>query len=135
MSKTHTSPYVSISDHMWRCLGFRHPMSQFFRNFHARFVDVLAFVSNLLMCRPSCQKCGCRPSCRHFSCKFWKPPRAGEVLPKFSTFLYTLFIFIFSLTSNALSFLQHASGAASNYIGGSPRSHDVLCTPGQSSGS
>ena len=29
----------------------------------AGFVDVLAFVSDLLMCRPLCQKCGCRPSC------------------------------------------------------------------------
>jgi len=53
----------------------------------AEFVDVWAFVPGLLMCRPSCRKCGCRPSCRHFSCRFWKPPRAGEVLPKFSTFL------------------------------------------------
>ena len=43
----------------------------------AGFVDVSAFVS----------ECGCRPSCRRFSCRFWKPPRAGEVLPKFSTFL------------------------------------------------
>ena len=53
----------------------------------AGFVDVWAFVPGLLMCRPSCQKCSCRPSCRRFSCRFWKPPRAGEVLPKFSTFL------------------------------------------------
>ena len=43
----------------------------------AGFVDVSAFVP----------ECGCRPSCRRFSCRFWKPPRAGEVLPKFSTFL------------------------------------------------
>ena len=41
------------------------------------FVDVSAFVP----------ECGCRPSCRRFSCRFWKPLRAGEVLPKFSTFL------------------------------------------------
>jgi len=60
----------------------------------AGFVDVSAFVPDLLMCRPSCQKCGCRPSCRRFSCRFWKPPRAGEVLPKFLIFLYTLYIFI-----------------------------------------
>ena len=53
----------------------------------AGFVDVWAFVPGLLMCRPSCWKCGCRPSCRRFSCRFWKPPRVGEVLPKFSTFL------------------------------------------------
>jgi hypothetical protein len=24
-----------------------------------------------------------RPSCRGFSCRFWKPHRTGEVLPKF----------------------------------------------------
>jgi hypothetical protein len=66
----------------------------------AGFVDVSAFVPDLLMCRPSCRKCGCRPSCRRFSCRFWKPPRAGEVLPKFLTFLYTPYIFILSLTCN-----------------------------------
>jgi hypothetical protein len=53
------------------------------------FVDVTAFVPDLLICRPSCQKCGCRPLCRPPSCRFWKPPHVGEVLPKFSTFLYT----------------------------------------------
>ena len=36
----------------------------------AGFVDELAFMLDLLMCWPSCQKCGCRPSCRRFSCKF-----------------------------------------------------------------
>jgi hypothetical protein len=49
------------------------------------FVDVTAFVPDLLICRPSCQKCGCRPSCRPSSCKFSKPPQ----LPKLSTFIYT----------------------------------------------
>ena len=102
---------------------------------YARFVDVSVFVLDLLICRPSCHKCGCRPSCRRFSYRFWKPPRAGEVLPKFSTFLYTLYIFILSLTSNALSFFHLASGAASNHVGGSPGSHDMLCTPGPSPGS
>ena len=29
----------------------------------ARFVDVWAFVPGLLICQPSCRKCGCRPSC------------------------------------------------------------------------
>jgi hypothetical protein len=53
----------------------------------AGFVDVWAFMSGLLMCRPSCRKCVCRPSYRRFSGRFWKPPRAGEVQPKFSTFL------------------------------------------------
>ena len=27
--------------------------------------------------------CACRPSCHWFSYRFWKPHRAGEVLPKF----------------------------------------------------
>jgi len=27
--------------------------------------------------------CACRPSCHWFSCRFWKPHRAGEVLSKF----------------------------------------------------
>jgi hypothetical protein len=44
---------------------------------------------------PSCRNCGCvafvpymccRPLSRHLSCRFWKPPRAGEVLPKFCTY-------------------------------------------------
>ena len=100
----------------------------------AGFVDVSAFVPDLLMCWPSCRKCGCRPSCRRFSCRFWKPPRAGEVLPKFSTFLYTPYIFILSLTCNLLSFLQHQSGAASNHVEGSPASHVGPSPPGPSSG-
>ena len=75
----------------------------------AGFVDVSAFVLDLLMCRPSCQTCGCRPSCRRFSCRFWKPPRAGEVLPKFPIFLYTLHFYL-SLTSNALSFVACIGG-------------------------
>src|SRR5579859_1275908 len=29
----------------------------------ARFVDVWRSVPGLLMCRPSCRKCGCQPSC------------------------------------------------------------------------
>jgi hypothetical protein len=29
----------------------------------AGFVEVSAFVTELLICRPSCWKCGCRPSC------------------------------------------------------------------------
>ena len=36
-------------------------------------------------CWPSCHVwyiCGCWPSC-HVFCRFWEPPRAGEVLPKF----------------------------------------------------
>jgi hypothetical protein len=44
---------------------------------------------------PSCQDCGCvaivpymccRPLSRLLSCRFWKSPRAGEVLPKFCTY-------------------------------------------------
>jgi hypothetical protein len=101
----------------------------------AGFVDVSAFVPDLLMCRPSCRKCGCRPSCRCFSCRFWKPPRAGEVLPKFLTFLYTPYIFILSLTCNLFSFLQHQSGAASNHVRGSPASHVGPSPPGTSPGS
>ena len=101
----------------------------------AGFVDVSAFVPDLLMCWPSCRKCGCRPSCRRFSCRFWKPPRAGEVLPKFSTFLYTPSIFILSLTCNLLSFLQHQSGGASNHVEGSPASHVGPSPPGSSPGS
>jgi hypothetical protein len=57
---------------------------------HAGYVDVSAFMPELLICRPSCQKCGCRPSCRPSSCRFWKPPHVEEVLPKFSSFLYNL---------------------------------------------
>jgi len=36
--------------------------------------------------------CGCRPSCRFICCGFWKPPRVGEVLPKFrfDTILFLL---------------------------------------------
>jgi hypothetical protein len=56
----------------------------------AGFVDLSAFVPELLICRPSCWKCGCRPSCRPSSCRFLKPPHVEEVLPKFSTFLYNL---------------------------------------------
>jgi hypothetical protein len=56
----------------------------------AEFVDVSAFVPELLICRPSCWKCGCRPSCRPSSCRFWKPPHVEEVLPKFSTVIYNL---------------------------------------------
>jgi hypothetical protein len=52
----------------------------------AGFADVWAFVPGLLMCQPSCRKCACRPSYRRFSCRFWKPPRAGEVLPKVFNF-------------------------------------------------
>jgi hypothetical protein len=51
---------------------------------------VSAFVLELLMCRPSCRKCGCQLSCRLSSCRFWKPPHVEEVLLKFSTFLYNL---------------------------------------------
>ena len=40
------------------------------------YVDVWAFVPYIC----------CRPSCRLFSCRFWKPPRIGEVLPKFLTY-------------------------------------------------
>jgi hypothetical protein len=44
---------------------------------------------------PSCPNCGClafvpymccRPLSQHLSCRFWKPPCAGEVLPKFCTY-------------------------------------------------
>jgi hypothetical protein len=60
----------------------------------AGFVDVSAFMPDLLICRPSCQKCCCRPLCQPFSYKFWKSPHAGEVLPKFSTFLYNLHFYL-----------------------------------------
>jgi hypothetical protein len=83
------------------------------------FVDVTAFVPDLLICRPSCQKCGCRPSCRPSSCRFSKPPQ----LPKLSTFIYT-WIFILSLTS----LFQWHSGA-SNHVGGSPASNHVGGSP------
>ena len=88
----------------------------------AGFIDVSAFMPDLLMCWPSYRKCGCRPSCRRFSCRFWKPPHAGEVLSKFLTFLYTPYIFILSLTCNIFFFMQRTSGAASNQVGGSPAS-------------
>ena len=32
ISKTQTSPHVITFDNMWRCLGFRHPVSQLARN-------------------------------------------------------------------------------------------------------
>jgi hypothetical protein len=60
----------------------------------AGIVDLSAFVPELLICRPSCQKCGCRPSCRPSSCRFWKPPHVEEVLPKFSAFLYNLYFYL-----------------------------------------
>jgi hypothetical protein len=50
---------------------------------------------------PSCPNCGCvafvpymcsRPSSQHLSCRFWKPPRAGEVLPKFCTYSAVFFV-------------------------------------------
>jgi hypothetical protein len=34
---------------------------------HVRFVDVSAFMLDLLMYQPSCRKCGCRSSCQRFS--------------------------------------------------------------------
>ena len=37
--------------------------------------------------------CGCRPSCCFIYCRFWKPPRAGEVLPKFR-FDTTMFLLL-----------------------------------------
>ena len=71
---------------------------------------VMAFVPDLLMCWPSCRKCGCRPSCRRFSCRFWKPPRAGEVLPKFSTFLYTLHFYLVIHVQSPLFFAASIGG-------------------------
>jgi hypothetical protein len=72
----------------------------------AGFVDVSAFMPDLLICRPSYQKCGCRPLCRPSSCRFWKPPHAGEVLLKFSTFLYILDFYLVTL----VQFLSFFSG-------------------------
>ena len=54
---------------------------------------------------------------------------------QFSTFLYTPYIFILSLTCNLLSFLQHQSGAASNHVEGSPASNVGPSPPGPSPGS
>jgi hypothetical protein len=81
-----------------------------------RFVDLSAFVPELLICRPSCRKCGGRPSCRPSSCRFWKPPHVEEVLPKFSTSLYNLDFYLF--THMQFIFFQRHSGASSNYVGG-----------------
>jgi hypothetical protein len=50
---------------------------------------------------PSWRNCGCvafvpymcrRPLIRHLSCRFWKPPCAGEVLPKFCTYSIVFFV-------------------------------------------
>jgi hypothetical protein len=73
-----------------------------------RFVDLSAFVPELLICRPSCRKCGGRPSCRPSSCRFWKPPHVEEVLPKFSTSLYNLDFYLF--THMQFIFFQRHSG-------------------------
>jgi hypothetical protein len=50
---------------------------------------------------PSCRNCGCvafvpymccRPLSQHLSCRFWKSPRVGEVLPKFCTYSVVFFV-------------------------------------------
>jgi hypothetical protein len=90
----------------------------------AEFVDLSAFVPELLICRPSC-----RPS----SCRFWKPPHVEEVLPKFSTFLYNLDFYL--VTHVQFLFIQRHSGASSNHVGGSPGSHVGASPAGASPGS
>jgi hypothetical protein len=99
----------------------------------AGFVDVSAFVPELLICRPSCRKCGCRPLCRPSSCRFWKHPHVEEVLPKFSTFLYNLDFYL--VTQVQFLFFQRHSGASSNHVGGSPGSHVEASPAGASPGS
>jgi hypothetical protein len=99
----------------------------------AGFVDLSAFVPELLICRPSCWKCGCRPSCRPSSCRFWKPPHVEEVLLKFSTFLYNLDFYL--VTHVQFLFIQRHSGASSNHVGGSPGSHVGASPAGASPGS
>jgi hypothetical protein len=99
----------------------------------AGFVDLSAFVPELLICRPSCWKCGCRPSCRPSSCRFLKPPHVEEVLPKFSTFLYNLDFYL--VTRVQFLFIQRLSGASSNHVGGSPGSHVGASLAGASPGS
>jgi hypothetical protein len=96
------------------------------------FVDLSAFVPELLICRPWCRKCGCRPSCRP-SCRIWKPPHVEEVLPKFSTFLYNLDFYL--VTHVQFLFIQQHSGASSNHVGGSPGSHVGASPAGASPGS
>jgi hypothetical protein len=86
----------------------------------AGFVDLSAFVPELLIFRPSCRKCGCRSSCRP-SCRFWKPPNVEEVLPKFSIFLKNLDFYL--VTHVQFLFIQRYSGASSNHVRGSPGSH------------
>jgi hypothetical protein len=60
------------------------------------FVDLSAFVPELLICRPSCRKCGCRPSCRPSSCRFWKPPRRGGAAEIFNFSLQLGFLSCYS---------------------------------------
>jgi hypothetical protein len=48
-------------------------------------LEQLLYAWYICGCWPSCHVwyiCGCWPSC-HVFCRFWEPPRAGEVLPKF----------------------------------------------------
>jgi hypothetical protein len=97
----------------------------------AGFVDS-TFVPGLLICRPSCRKCGCPPLCRP-SCRFWKPPHVEEVQPKFSTF-FTTWIFILLLMCNFFFFQWH-SWASSNHLRGSPGSHVGPSPAGASPGS
>jgi hypothetical protein len=99
----------------------------------AGFVDVSAFVPELLLCRPSCRKCGCRLSCRLSFCRFWKPPHVEEVLLKFSTFLYNLDFYL--VTHVQFLFFQRHSGASSNHVGGLLGSHVGASPAGASPGS
>jgi hypothetical protein len=55
------------------------------RGLRARIVDAWPSFSNC-GCVAFVPYLCCRPLSQHLSCRFWKPPRAGEVLPKFCTY-------------------------------------------------
>ena len=71
----------------------------------AGFVDVSAFVPDLLMCRPSCWKCGCRPSCRRFSCRFLETsPCRGGAAEIFNFSLHSLHFYLVTHVQSPLFF-------------------------------
>ena len=57
----------------------------------------------------------CRPSSRLLSCRFWKPPRTGEVLPKFYTY--------------SVVFLVLQSGSCRRGLGVARRLHRLAIAP------
>jgi hypothetical protein len=74
----------------------------------AGFVDVSAFVRELLMCRPSCRKCSCRPSCRPSTCRFLEtsPCRGGAA----EIFNFSLQLGFLPCYSRAISFFSDTRG-------------------------